>query len=141
MEIHRKPTATDSTINNNSCHPKEQKLAAYKNWIHRLHTLPLNANNKNKEVNTIINIGLNNGYKKTSYNCTINSNYGKTIRKTQPENNKNGSPLHTQDITYGKLQFGRHNQKTTKMGLLYIHRTLHMESYKALQRHQYKNSI
>jgi hypothetical protein len=31
MEVYRKPTATDITINNNSCHPKEQKFAAYKN--------------------------------------------------------------------------------------------------------------
>jgi hypothetical protein len=39
MEIYRKPTATDITINNSSCHPKEQKLAAYKNWTQRLLTL------------------------------------------------------------------------------------------------------
>jgi hypothetical protein len=64
MKIYRKPTTTDITIKNNSCHPKEQKLATYKNWIHRLHTLPLNTNNKNKELSTITNIGLNNGYKK-----------------------------------------------------------------------------
>jgi hypothetical protein len=48
MEIYRNPTATGITINNNSCHPKEQKLAAYKNWIHRLHTLPLNATTKTR---------------------------------------------------------------------------------------------
>jgi hypothetical protein len=64
MKIYRKPTTTDTTINNNSCHPKEQKLAAYKSCLHRLHTLSLNTNNKNEELNTIINIGLNNGYKK-----------------------------------------------------------------------------
>jgi hypothetical protein len=64
MEVHRKPTVTDITINSNSCHPKEQKLVAYKNWIHRLHTLPLNENNKKKELNIIINIALNNGYRK-----------------------------------------------------------------------------
>ena len=48
MEIYRKPTTTDITINNKSCHPKEQKLPAYKNWIHRLLTLPLEENAKNK---------------------------------------------------------------------------------------------
>jgi hypothetical protein len=64
MEVYRKPTATDITINSNSCHPKEHKLAAYKNWIHRLSTLPLNENNKKKEIITIINVPLNNGYRK-----------------------------------------------------------------------------
>jgi hypothetical protein len=39
MEIYRKPTTTDITINS-SCHPKEQKLAAYKNWTQRLLILP-----------------------------------------------------------------------------------------------------
>jgi hypothetical protein len=64
MEIYRKPTTTDITINNRSCHPKERKLAAYKNWIHRLLKLPLEENAKNKELNTIINIALNNGYRR-----------------------------------------------------------------------------
>jgi hypothetical protein len=54
---------TDVTMNNISCHPKEHKLAAYKNWIHRLLMLPLNESNKKKELNTIIDIELNN-YKK-----------------------------------------------------------------------------
>jgi hypothetical protein len=59
MEVYRKPTTTNVMINNNSCHPQEHKLAAFKNWIHRLLTLPLNENS-----NTLINIALNNGYKK-----------------------------------------------------------------------------
>jgi hypothetical protein len=48
MEVYRKSTATDVTINNTSCHPKEHKLAAFKNWIHGLLILPLNENNKKK---------------------------------------------------------------------------------------------
>jgi hypothetical protein len=59
MEVYRKPTATDVTINNTSYHPKEHKLAICKNWIQILLMLPLNANNKRKELNT--NIPLNNG--------------------------------------------------------------------------------
>jgi hypothetical protein len=35
-----------------------------KNWIHRLLTLHLNESIKKKELNTIINIALNNGYRK-----------------------------------------------------------------------------
>ena len=61
MEIFRKPTATNTTINNKK---KEQKSATYKNWLHRLTTLPFDDTAKNKELNTIINIALNNGYNK-----------------------------------------------------------------------------
>jgi hypothetical protein len=64
MEIYRKPTAMDITMNNTSCHPKEYKLAAYKHRIHRLLMLPLNESSKRKELITVINIALNNGYKK-----------------------------------------------------------------------------
>jgi hypothetical protein len=64
MELYRKPTAMDVTINNTPYNPKEHKLAANKNWIHRLLKLPLNESNKRKEPNTIINIALNNGHKK-----------------------------------------------------------------------------
>ena len=64
MEIYRKPTSTDITINNTSCHPQEHKLAAYRSWIHRLLTLKLEDTAKNKELNTIIEIAQNNGYRK-----------------------------------------------------------------------------
>jgi hypothetical protein len=50
MEIYRKPTETDNTVNNNSCHPRKPKLAAYKNLTHRLLTLPLKENNKKQAV-------------------------------------------------------------------------------------------
>jgi hypothetical protein len=50
MQIYRKPTTTHITINNKSCHPREQKLSAYKNWIHRLLTLPLEENAKKQRV-------------------------------------------------------------------------------------------
>jgi hypothetical protein len=61
----------DITINNTSCHPTEHKLAAYKNWIHRLLRLPLNENNKRKELNTITNKALNTGYKKDDITTCI----------------------------------------------------------------------
>jgi hypothetical protein len=60
--IFRKPTATDITISNTSCHPGEHKMAIFKNCLHRLHKLPLNNANKTKEFNTILNIAENNGY-------------------------------------------------------------------------------
>jgi hypothetical protein len=64
MEVYRKPATTDDKINKKSCHPKEQKLSAYRNWIHRLMALPLSKRNRQRELNTILNIALNNGYKK-----------------------------------------------------------------------------
>jgi hypothetical protein len=83
MEIYRKLIATDITINKNSCHPKEHKLAAYRSWIHRLRDLPISETNIQHEFNTIINIALNNGCKTQDimqiYNKPINqcntSNY------------------------------------------------------------------
>jgi hypothetical protein len=83
MEIYRKPTATDITMNKNSCHPKEHKLAAYRSWIHRLWDLPISETNRQHELNTTLNIALNNGYKTQDimqiYNKSINqcntSNY------------------------------------------------------------------
>jgi hypothetical protein len=45
--------------------PSERtQIEAYKNRIHRLLMLPLKESNKRKELNTIINIALNNGHKK-----------------------------------------------------------------------------
>jgi hypothetical protein len=72
MEVHRKPTATDVTINNTSCHPKEQKLASYATWIHRLLMLLLDERNKRKGLNAITNIGLNNENKKDDDLCLYN---------------------------------------------------------------------
>jgi hypothetical protein len=48
MEVYRKPTTTDVTINNTLCYHKEHKLATFKNWIYRLLILPLSENNKRK---------------------------------------------------------------------------------------------
>jgi hypothetical protein len=39
-------------------------MATLKNWINGLQKLPLNRTNKNKELNTIINITKNNEYDK-----------------------------------------------------------------------------
>jgi hypothetical protein len=64
MKSYRKSTVTDVMINNTSCYPEEHKLVAYKNWIHRLLMLPQREGNKRKELNSIINIALNNEYKK-----------------------------------------------------------------------------
>jgi hypothetical protein len=61
--MYRKPTTTDVTINNNSCHPREHKMAAYKSWLRRLCKLPLDEKNR-RELDIIINIATSNGYRK-----------------------------------------------------------------------------
>jgi hypothetical protein len=62
IDIFRKATTTDITISNASCHPGEHKMGTFKNWLHRMHNLPLNSANKTKEFSTIISIAENNGY-------------------------------------------------------------------------------
>jgi len=49
VDIYRKPTTTDTTINIMSNHPIEQKTAAYRFRITRMQSLPLDSNNKQKE--------------------------------------------------------------------------------------------
>jgi hypothetical protein len=43
LDTYRKPTATDTTINFLSNHPLEHKLAAYRFFINRMLSLPLNS--------------------------------------------------------------------------------------------------
>ena len=62
IDIYRKPTTTDLTIHATSNHPMEHKLAAYRYYLHRLNTLPLTTDKKNRELNTIKHIAVRNGY-------------------------------------------------------------------------------
>ena len=62
INIYRKPTTTDTTINYYSNHPTEQKLAAYRFLINRMLTLPLTQTNKNKEWLKIQTIAHNNNF-------------------------------------------------------------------------------
>jgi hypothetical protein len=72
--MYRKPTTID-IINNNSVHPDEHKMTSFKSWIYRLNKLYLNGTTKHKELNIIITILKDNGFKKEQitilYNETI----------------------------------------------------------------------
>jgi hypothetical protein len=106
MEIYRKPT-TDVMITNSSCHPQEHKLAAIKSWILRLITLPLNENSKRKELNTIINIALNNGYKENGILTLYNRlKHKQNKREINTEENKKW-------VTF--TYTGNHIRKITKL--------------------------
>ena len=61
-EIYRKPTATDTIIPNDSCHPSEQKMAAIKYFANRINTYGLSNDNKQIEIDTVKQILHNNSY-------------------------------------------------------------------------------
>jgi hypothetical protein len=62
VEMHRKPTCTDTTINFPSNQPIEQKMAAFRFHITRIHSLPLDPDKKQKEWKTIQSIAKNNNF-------------------------------------------------------------------------------
>jgi hypothetical protein len=62
IDIYRKPTTTDTTINFHSNHPNEHKLAAYRYYINRMLLLPLTEKRRQAEWNTIKSIAKNNNY-------------------------------------------------------------------------------
>jgi hypothetical protein len=62
IDIFRKPTYTDIIIPKNSCHPREQKMAAIRYLYNRLNTYQLSHKNMEKENNILQQILHNNGY-------------------------------------------------------------------------------
>ena len=60
IDIYRKPTNTDTTINFQSNHPTEHKIAAYRHHINRMYTLPLDQDKRQRERETIKTMGKNN---------------------------------------------------------------------------------
>jgi hypothetical protein len=62
IDIYRKPTTTDTMINFLSNHPIEHKMAAYRFHISRMHKLPLDAEKKQKEWDTILTIAKINNF-------------------------------------------------------------------------------
>jgi hypothetical protein len=62
IDIYRKPTTTNTKINFFSNHPMEQKMAAFRFHITRMHTLPLDPDKKQEEWKTIKLIAKNNHF-------------------------------------------------------------------------------
>ncbi|XP_044755130.1 uncharacterized protein LOC123314082 [Coccinella septempunctata] len=62
FEIYRKKTQTDHIIPAQSCHPRSHKMAALRCYVHRALNFPLSQANREKELNIIKQIALNNGY-------------------------------------------------------------------------------
>jgi hypothetical protein len=62
INIYRKPTTTNTTINYFPNHPMEQKLAAYRYMINRMSSLPLSPEQQNTEWQTILDIANSNNF-------------------------------------------------------------------------------
>jgi hypothetical protein len=60
MDIYRKPATTDVVIPNDSCHPREDKIAAIRYFYNRMKTYNLSPDKLLKEHNKIQQILTNN---------------------------------------------------------------------------------
>jgi hypothetical protein len=62
LEIYRKPTHTDVTIQFSSSHPLEHKLAAFSFYINKMLTVPITKQAKQQEWKTVLAVAQNNGF-------------------------------------------------------------------------------
>jgi len=62
IDIYRKPNPSDTTILFASSQPMEQKLAAYRCLMNRMHSLPLKTEDIRKEWNTFLHIAKTIGF-------------------------------------------------------------------------------
>jgi hypothetical protein len=62
LNIYRKPTNTDITIQHTSNHPQDHKLAAFTYYINTMITLPITEKAKKHEWKNILNIVHKNGF-------------------------------------------------------------------------------
>jgi hypothetical protein len=76
-KIYRKSTVT-STTHNTSCHPHENKIAAFNYLYNRVNTYLLTQNNIKHEINTLKQIAYENGYK----DVTVRKQHMKLILET-----------------------------------------------------------
>jgi len=83
IDIYRKPTTTNTTINYTSNHPTEHKTAAYRYYIKRMQTLPLTAARRKTEWRTIKTIAKSNNFP----DHVISQLKSQTQQKTQNRKN------------------------------------------------------
>jgi len=99
IDIFRKPTTTDTTINFLSNHPMQPKIATNKHYITRIHSLPLTQKRKQTEWTLLQSIAQNNNFPQKliqnlngKYNTKKKPTRIKPMEKTKT---KNGQPSHT----------------------------------------------
>lgn len=62
FQIFRKPTTTNVSIHNSSCHPDQHKKAFFRSMVNRMLKIPMDNNAMCKETNIIKSIATSNGY-------------------------------------------------------------------------------
>jgi hypothetical protein len=90
--IYRKPTTTNSIILNNSCHSKEQKIAAIRYLYNRMNSYKLTTTNMQKEKDTIHQILISNKYDPSTIEDVKNgkkNHQNKTQKKQEKQNGLN----------------------------------------------------
>jgi hypothetical protein len=93
IDIYRKPTATDTTINYTSNHPTEHKLAVYRYLIRRMTALPLSQEKEEGEWQMILKTANNNNFPIPIIKKLKTKIYNQEQKKTT--NTKNGPHSHT----------------------------------------------
>jgi DNA mismatch repair ATPase MutS len=114
MDIYRKPTTTDTTINFNSNHPVEHKMAAFRSHIYRMHSLPLTPEKKQKEWQILQTTANNNNFP-TNLLHKLNQQIQQKIHHTLTE--RNDKKLWT-TFTYHSPKIRKHTNlfKNTNVG-------------------------
>jgi len=113
INIFHKPTTTDTTINFLSNHPMEHKIATYRHYITRMHSLPLTPKRKQTEWTLIQLIAQNNNLtQKIIQNL---------ILQIQHQKNQPGS--------------SQQKKQKQKMENLHIVQTKSKENHKPIQAH------
>jgi hypothetical protein len=95
IDIFRKPTTTETTINFFSNHPKEYKSAAFRYDITRMHSLPLTPERKEKELELIQQIAQHNNFPQKHLR-----NLNSEIHNKQDEMNKGKNKKTSTTFTY-----------------------------------------
>jgi hypothetical protein len=87
--IYRKPTTTDTMIHQTSCHPQQHKMSGIRYLVHRLHTYPMEKNEKKKESDIIKQILTQNSYTLNNHIIqSIHNNNYKTATAPRQEHKK-----------------------------------------------------
>ena len=88
IDIYRKPTTTNTTINYDSNHPTEHKTAAYRHYITRMQSLPLTTERQNTEWKTIKTIAKSNNFPDKVITQLKSQTQQKTHKARDNETNK-----------------------------------------------------
>ena len=117
FEIYRKPTNTQRIIPNTSNHSFQHKMAAFHHMLHRMDSLPLSPEGREKELSHIFEVARLNGYTERSVKAIINKrsrvNHRRTFTTLLPikDNLKRRSSIFVPELS-SKL-----NSKLRKFGI------------------------